>query len=66
MNVQLSLVAFFATFFPMLAVGIALGVWARRPKRKLLQAPKPDDLRATLNGETRIKDLLEQCKRKEL
>ena len=64
-TIQLSLVAFFATFFPMLVVGIALGVWARWPKRKP-QAPKPDDLRATLNGETRIKDLLEQCKRKEL
>lgn len=62
MTISLSLVAFFATFFPMLVVGIALGVWARWPKRR----QKPENLRATLHGDARIADLLEQCKRKEL
>jgi hypothetical protein len=30
MTVTLSLAAFFATFFPMLAVGVGLGIWAAR------------------------------------
>jgi hypothetical protein len=37
-TVTLTLAAFFLTFFPMLAVGIALGIWCRRVQPKA--APK--------------------------
>jgi uncharacterized membrane protein len=60
-NVTLSLAAFFLTFFPMLAVGIALGIWAsRRPARRR------EDLRKTVDGTVRIQKLLDECKRKEI
>jgi hypothetical protein len=76
-NVSLSIVAFFATFFPMLLVGIGLGVWAaRRPKKPkwetadwyvdpLAQTANVNDTHATLDGsrDVRIKDLLDQCKK---
>jgi hypothetical protein len=61
-NVTLSLAAFFLTFFPMLAVGIALGIWAaRRPSKR-----KGEDLRKTLDGTVRIQKLLDECKQKEI
>lgn len=80
MSIQLSLAAFFATFFPMLLVGIGLGVWAARRKRKAPKweqtswyvDPEPSvandtsDTRATLDGSVKIQELLEKCKRKEI
>jgi hypothetical protein len=62
MTVTLSLAAFFATFFPMLAVGVGLGIWAARrrvePKREV-------DLRKTLDGakDANVAKLLEQCRK---
>jgi hypothetical protein len=61
MTVTLSLAAFFATFFPMLAIGVGLGIWAARRRVE----PKRENLRKTLDGSTdaNVAKLLEQCRK---